>query len=252
MCAPVLSKAKCAHIHIAGTPCTDFSTRGSLQGLEGKTTEHLFAWIGHRLLLQEPFIVQENVLGFVTSVLVETMGHLYSIEVIVLDPTLLGWPVARQRKYTLMKHKGKTGPMAKPLNEFGRLFLRPPGAGQARWDDWWGDKRPVWDVFFVAGPRELQAELLWASSRPQSCWKEDATDNNERPSPLDQQSFFNVLTVSEREFLAKYIPSAPQQVYQLNQNPDVTGSVSNDDHLATLIKNSGVLWPAGCMLLQVS
>ena len=150
---------------------------------------------------------------------------------------MFSWPVARQRKYTLLRHKAKTGPMSTPLNLFSRLFLEADADAEDAEHD-----VPQWDIFFVAGPRELQGELLWAAGRPQSLWCEESTSNDDRPSPLNPDDFFKVLTSTERGFLDKYRSIAPGQVYQLNQNPEVTGVISKDKNLATIIKNAGVLW----------
>jgi len=50
-----------ATIHVAGPPCTDWSSFGSRLGEGGKTALALAIWIGHRLKLREPIIIHENV-----------------------------------------------------------------------------------------------------------------------------------------------------------------------------------------------
>ena len=53
-----------ARRHVAGTPCTDHSSMGKREGQDGKTAICYLAWVGLRLALQEPIIVQENVTSF--------------------------------------------------------------------------------------------------------------------------------------------------------------------------------------------
>ena len=57
-------KLTMAHCHIAGTCCQDHSDFGLQRGLQGKGASALLAWLGLRLLLQEPQIIQENVKSF--------------------------------------------------------------------------------------------------------------------------------------------------------------------------------------------
>ena len=178
------TKVTRADVHAAGTPCTDFSMRGQLQGLDGKTTVHLFAWIILRLLMEEPYVIQENVQGFTTSVLADTMGHVYFFDQTTVDPLEYGWPITRVRKYTLMRHKLLTGPMSQPLHAYSRIFLTTHSDSSAATD-------PSWDQFMIAGPKELRSELLWACARPQSRWKDsesnqlDADHINDAAHDLD-------------------------------------------------------------------
>lgn len=51
---------KTASRHRAGTSCTPYSKRGVGLGLKDECTLHTMAWIGLRLLLQEPDITQET------------------------------------------------------------------------------------------------------------------------------------------------------------------------------------------------
>ena len=234
LCMPftVDAEAEPADIHLAGTPCTDFSSRGNMQGFMGKTATHFFAWLAQRLRIQEPIIIQENVAGFITDVLQQAAGHLYDVQCVLLDPYQLGWPIGRVRKYTIMKHKIKAGYMRQPLSIFTHMFMRPPAPTCV-------DNMPAWDMFLIAGPRELEEELLWASQRPQSTWQ-DSDDTS--LDPLAARSFHQVLTSTEQTFLTKYQAKAPSQVFQLNQNPDVMATVSETGRMFTIIKNAGLLW----------
>ena len=217
-----------------------------MDGLQGKTVSFLFAWLAQRLQIQEAYIVQENVERVVTRTLEDALGCLYYVDHAILDPFELGWPIARRRKYTILRHKLKTGAMAQPLSSFARLFLRPPCPVV--------DNMPAWDMFFIAGPRELREELLWAGSRPQSLVREVGEEENEadQPDPFDsshQGAFWKALTKSERNFLSTYQAMCPGQIYQLNQNPEVTAVISDTNRMFTVIKNAGTLWWLGlhCM-----
>ena len=238
-------QAKEADLHVAGTPCVDFSSRGSRQGLAGKTSAALIAWIGQRLRIQEAFIIQENVPSFPTDILQKVLGQVYFIDVVVLDPHAFGWPIARKRKFTLLRHRLKTGAVTQPLNMFCELFLREPPVQFA-------DGRPAWEVFLVATPHELMEELLWAAGRPQaSCGRDSQRDGDVEAGPaLDplcdrsDGSFWKVLTPAEQDFLQQYKATTPGQMYQLNQSPKVAHP-SDDAKMCTLIKNAGIMWKLG-------
>ena len=189
-----LRQALPADVHIAGTPCVDYSSRGSKRGSQGKSTGPLFAWICQRLLLQEPYVVQENVTGFSTDLLADTMGHCCHIECATLDPAEYGWPIIRKRKYTVMRHKIKTGPMASPLNVFNTLFTRPAGQEDTQHD------RPGWDIFLIGGPRELDSA---ASARLMTPSQAPSFVCSQRPSkafwthtvPYSRDRYFNSIKV---------------------------------------------------------
>lgn len=222
-------------IHVAGTTCTAYSKKGNQNGLEDITVCDLMAWIAERRRIQEKLIIQENVDDFPSQKFIEWLGDLYDIQVTILDPSDLGWGIRRRRKYHILRHKVKLGPMSCPLNIFSGLFitneektvLEPNGL-------------PQWDMYFVATPEELQDELDWASSRDsvvvangvQLSWK-DMTPGG---------SFEVSLNKTEHINLQKYRDAFPQQVYQLNQNFDVQATRSSDQFLPTVIKNAGILW----------
>ena len=89
---------------------------------------------------------------------------------------------------------------------------------------------------------ELQQELSWASSRPSSQavsaahalrWDEDK----------DQEPWKQALNLSEERFRVSYMTSSPDEVVQLNQNPDNGfGATSRRGQLQTIIGNAHMLW----------
>jgi hypothetical protein len=76
----------------------------------------LLAWVACRRFFQEDIVIQENVAGFMTNLLVSWLGSLYHFEVAIIDPVSLGWPVCRERKWTVMRHRYKTGAFSMPIN----------------------------------------------------------------------------------------------------------------------------------------
>ena len=258
LCCQELPEAQPADLHVAGTPCIDFSPRGQKKGLCGPTTGHLFCWLALRLLLEDAYVIQENVPAFATHVLAAVLGHMYHVDTALLDPFELGWPIVRKRRYTVLRHKTKTGAMTQPLHQWSRLFIRqyiPEDNGVD------GVGVPDWDVFLVAGPVELREELLWAAGRSQSQWQwndtqetqetqddENHGNGNTQPArlnPLDPTPlgpFWRALNKGEQEHLELYRTLSQGQVFQLNQDPDFGANISTARHLRTLIKNSGILW----------
>lgn len=90
-----------ADVHLAGTPSAAYSPRGDELGLEDLTVLVYLSWISQRRLLQEPWVVQENVPEFPTEHLRSMLGDLYEIMSCVLNPAMLGWPVQRVRNIML-------------------------------------------------------------------------------------------------------------------------------------------------------
>ena len=187
--------------------------------------------------------MQENVPQFDPSILDGVLGHIYHHESSVLDPFDYGWPVARRRRYSVLRHRCKTGAAASPLNEMSRLFLRDQFKSNHS-----DEHAPAWDIFFVAGCSELRGELLWAASRPQTMWTGDMSP--EALNPMNMDTFMQTLTDTEQTFLQEYrsLPDSIGQVYQLNQNPSVTATMSLQHRMVTLIKNAGILWYLASMI----
>ena len=66
-----------ATIHIAGTPCVDWSPMGSNKKGDGCTAVVFMVWVFMRLVVQEPIIVQENSDRLPVTVLERALGHMY-------------------------------------------------------------------------------------------------------------------------------------------------------------------------------
>ena len=248
-------QVKPARLHLAGTPCTDFSVRGEMMGLEGKTYLHLLAWASMRVHLGEPVVIQENVEGFSTEELERLLGHVYHVSASVLNPTSYGFPVARSRKWTILRHRWKTSAWTGPWSAFSKLFHA---------DTWFGKYAelmlqdrgiPAWDIYFSGSKEEMFEELSWACNRPDS--QARASGGNpfktlaefekacmESPESV-KDAFQQALNGMESRFLVDYSSQKPREAYSLNEDPNVTFTSSCQTHLHTLIKNAGLIWPLG-------
>lgn len=216
-----------ASIHIAGTPCTDWSSMGTQSGAGGLTMVFLFAWIGLRRLVQEPVIIQENVTKFCVSYLEKFIGDLYFIDVSVEQSGDFGVPCMRERQFIVCRHKVKTLGWRMPLNAFTRHFHRPC--------------KCTFQIFFDARREDLEADLKWAAARKRSCASQSSTGIDEL-SVDDASSWLLGLTEEEVKHLNYYVAKWPGRVYYLNQNPEVTAMKSTPEKLNTMIKNIGAMW----------
>ena len=99
------------HIHVAGVPCTDFSLMGKRQQTHGLTMQCFLVWIRLVVIVQPLFILFENVRFFPVDVLRDLLGHLYFVDDALVDPSKLGWPARRIRRYVSLRARriGKAG-----------------------------------------------------------------------------------------------------------------------------------------------
>ena len=113
-----------AELHIAGSPCTDWSNFGCHNTIEGKTDIDWLAWIGLRVKLQEAQIQMANVIPVDINLVMDFLGHLYNVEYTDVSSEQFGWPVRRPRKYIVLKHKWKTLPNPVELRVWAERFHR--------------------------------------------------------------------------------------------------------------------------------
>ena len=95
-------------LHIAGSPCVDYSPRGARGAENGHAYSCFLIWVAKRILLQEAIIIHENVREFQPGTLLAFLGQLYHVESTLLNPQNQGWPIARCRRYTILRHRYKT------------------------------------------------------------------------------------------------------------------------------------------------
>ncbi|CAE7405505.1 unnamed protein product, partial [Symbiodinium necroappetens] len=219
-----------ADLHVGGTPCVDFSSRGQQDQLDGKTTTSLLAFVAMRREIQEPFFVQENVQSFPDEFLSSMLSDLYELQSCVLDPECtFGWPVARRRKYVVGRHKTKTVPWHMRLDD----FIRAIGCDAKVAAD---GTVPPWDIFFVASGEELRSELLWAGNRPTSNAALESEEGDE------SDTFKNSLSAMEKRFLHGYEALCRDRCYSLGQDPRDFANYSTWGCMRTLIKNAGIIY----------
>ena len=214
-------------------------------GVAGRAFAALLAWTAQRARLQESIVIQENVVGFPTSLLLTLLGFLYFVDVSEMDPADYGWPVSRRRKWTVLRHRGKTRGATTPWSIFARLFRADPLFGLQHN---LAQGKPAWDVFFSGTTENQFLELQWASQRPSSCAYESGCGFNTleefeaASQEAIQEAFWRSLTECEQDFLQQYRQTAPDGAYSLNQNPSVSFTASKPSALQTLIRNMGILW----------
>ena len=132
----ISSKAKCqvhdglceavrADVHIAGTPCVNWSPRGDQSGLAGASGLAFFVWIAQRRLHQEDAVLHENVTQFQVEILEVLLGDLFIIWTCELEALTFASLSARHRRYSWLLHKRVAGSaMQIPREPWGNDFVR--------------------------------------------------------------------------------------------------------------------------------
>ncbi|CAE7587716.1 unnamed protein product [Symbiodinium sp. CCMP2592] len=242
--------------HIAGTSCRPFSRKGS--GLLTADPEILFtlAWIGLRLELQETEIISENVRSHGSSSLAKAatcldsqsstvpdagLGHLlirflgdkYWMERAVLDPCLLGFPVAREREFIVCHHKVKCLATLSPVSRFQKRFYRA-----CAWS---------WHQFFFMHldcVQERQLGVVVDELQEELRWEHDKSMNSVEVSNLQDTAVWeSSLSAMEWRFLQEYRCRWPGTAYMLNQDPSAGhGHPANSKALFTLTSSMGLIW----------
>ena len=221
--------------HCAGTPCTPFSTQGSQKANEDPCVLFLLVWCALIIKLRIPSVLQENVSGFISSLLVSLMGHLYDAQWYVCDTDVYGWPSHRVRKYHGLILKDATMPLATttpdPLDVFMREFHRVCNI--------------TCDAFWVA-PDAMLEDLLLASLSKRKTGDEITRDNVDVSKP---EQWLSCLLPEQIKRLNLYRELAPGGCYSLQQNPggdgETRGFGAHSDEkgaLHTMIKNCLPLW----------
>jgi site-specific DNA-cytosine methylase len=243
----VVREAKClvhgrcslreATIEVAGTPCQEFSSKGLGTAEHGANMLSFLIWIAIRLLLQNAIIIHENVEKFPLMLLTMFLAPFYFLDGIVLEGHRLGWPTARTRRWTVLRHKVKTMAFRCPLNVFTKIFEQTLAFS--------------WLAYLRATDAELQSELSWASERKSS------KTGGRLLTLADPDPFFNALTEQETKIVLKYreLVKASNKsgigLCSLKQSPfpresgDCFAHFTADDVMHTVTKNVGLLWVVG-------
>ena len=224
----------CAKQHRAGTTCTAYSKQSLQLGEQDKTVIPFCAWVGMRLLLQEPDITQENVKQFNPVLLGKFLSKYYFIDSEVLCPSSYGWSSRRERRWTRLRHRFKILCELSPLSRFSKRFLR---ACNTHWREFFClHKYPDYENPVI--DQELQKELAWAQNRKLSC------AYSEPPLSIsDFDPFWKALNRTEQAYDQEYCKSYAHEARQLNQDPKSGhGMHSNNNLLHTLIRNMGLIF----------
>lgn len=249
--SPAAMQAESSDVHVAGTPCVDFSLRGNQMQELGPAFLVFLCWCAHRREQQEAVIVQENVTAFPVQLLIDLLGDIYDIQSACINPASLGFPSQRSRQWVVMRHRTKTCGFSLSLDVFSKLFQAPLLFGAFH------DLRntmPGWSVYFqntVESAFYMLQELHWACSR-----RESSFDANTAMPTLDQFNdavlknsfetisawFYNALTLAEQEQIVEYRAILPNMAYSLNQKADFSATASTWETLHTVIKNAGIIW----------
>ena len=248
---PPFAQAEDADVHVAGTPCVDFSVRGSTLGEQGDAFLCFLCWAAGRRYHQESIVIQENVKGFPQRLLIDLLGDIYDIQAVVINPSNHGFPSERPRQWVVMRHRSKTHAFTCNLSTWVSMFQAPSLFGLY---ETLQPMMPGWSVYFQndeSSAAYLFAELLWASSRADSGCREDGCRFksvedfthallNEYESVKDE--FYKALNQFEKRVLVDYKALSPDMCYSLNQNPDFGATTSTWESLHTVIKNAGIIW----------
>ncbi|CAE7837095.1 unnamed protein product [Symbiodinium sp. CCMP2592] len=196
---------------------------------------YFMAWLGLRMLLQEPDVTQENVVGFPPDVIEQAVSSIYYMEVCELDAVQFGCACARRRQFIRLRHKEKVLGEISPLARFSTRFFR------AVKYHWYFYRHKILSDLPVKN--ELLQELEWACRRPTSQAVDFGLDQLEPSDVLRPEVWLAALNTGEESIRSSYELVHPNQVWALNQNP-ATGfaNTSTDRHLQTIIANLHMLW----------
>ncbi len=249
--SPAAMQADSSDLHIAGTPCVDFSLRGNQLQELGPAFIVFLCWCAHRREQQEAVVVQENVTGFPIQLLIDLLGDIYDIQSACINPATLGFPSERIRQWVVMRHRTKTCGFSLSLDVFSKLFQAPLLFGafhELR------NTMPGWSVYFqntLESVFYMFQELRWACSR-----RESSSDGIAALPTLDQFNdavlkidhetisawFYHALTPAEQEQIVEYRAILPNMAYSLNQKAGFSATASTWETLHTVIKNAGIIW----------
>ena len=209
---------------VAGSPCTDFSSFGSMLGGNGKTIAAFLVWASLMMKVLPFCLILENVARFPPRLLYELFGRQYTIETGVFCNTTLGSGVRRTRRYSILCLKTAVK-LNRSILSLPRLFARER-------------RGHSWHDYFNASVGELRAELRWGYQRTRCSDKLDHETN------FNKSHFLKCLIDSElsrrQQFLDEH--GASNLVIALGQEPDFSPVMSTPDLLHCLIKHNHIQW----------
>ena len=223
-----------ARRHIAGIPCVGYSRKGCGLLCEDPSIVFIMCWVALRLLCQEPCILVENVKAFPLDLMKRFFQSLYYFDTLLLDAVQFGAPVARERRFIILRHRTKVLEELSPVSAFNKRFMR---ACNFAWSEYWFMHKYKDGVV----EDEASKNLAWAQSRPTS-----KGNGVELSLADDPAAYSKALTETEASYVEQYRAAYPKMAWQLNQDPySEQCTASTPWALSTLIHNSGLLFYEG-------
>ena len=216
-----MCKLKTSTLHVAGSPCTDFSNLGKKQETEGKTTCDTSAWVGTVRQLEHVVVQLENVVSdALLQMIYGLLSDLYHCDKTVESPEFMGFPVRRVRMFIIFRHRYKMLAAAVPMANFTRRFHKVVMF--------------TWHSYMVENELERKSELEWAFTRPSKKACQSVDD------------VWEALTIYKQDTVKVYreqVADHEQCAFSLNQNPACfRGRSSTSRILHTVVKNFGLVW----------
>ena len=212
-----------AYLHLAGSPCVDFSAMGARKGICGTTLLAFMVWVGLRLLIQEPVVFHENVPSFPEAVLQGLLGHVYHVQSCVVNLVKLGQPVRRVRRLTALIHRTK---VLMPLLSWPEVPILCER-----------ECRITFKELLLASDEEVESEFQWAAARPNS------RARSYGPEALASQGKMELaLTECEATWLSQYRLMKPGAAYSLKQNPEERAICGTPSELQCILKGTGIVF----------
>eukprot|EP00959_Pyramimonas_sp_CCMP1952_P199558 4174202-Pyramimonas_sp.AAC.1 len=228
---------KGARLHVAGTPCPDYSAIGTQCG---PSIVDELAWIGQRRQLQESVVPQENAKELFFQMYEDLLRDNYDIEHCILDSFDFGFPYHRVRRYIVYRNRRTTATPNVTLADVLDGLKRPCGTDII--------------AFKVADESEIQSELGWALSRKsvqllRAQLGESAPARELTPASIGD--FKRALTATEQEYLANYQRRWPGCACSLNQNPPSGFTIKSwdDGGLQCITSRNHITWCRGRWLV---
>ena len=258
----VIHKTVCklvrAMMHLAGPPCTDWSSQWcARQREEGVTILCTLLWISQRLLMRELLCIHENVAAFDLSLLADTLGHMYILFSSLINLEQLGWPVKRCRRFTILVRRDILSEALCTWEVFTESCRRLCNCS--------------WKGFVIAAHSAIEDDMRWAEGRKESlsnCKSKKQLINAITIEcqlfslsksdiagvvKLAQESRYTMsLNAAEARRLYRYrqlcmmrVGTLEHMVCLVSQDPDDHPQFSTGPVMSTLIKSASICWAEG-------
>jgi len=236
-------------LHSCGSPCTDHSSMGGQKRFDGPQAKLFYIWVSIIRCLLIRVVIHENVTQFGLAELMEFFSDLYLISLAELDCDLLGWPLMRLRQYALMILKCWIFPVLKdrsansagPSDQVLTIFKQELDY-QRSLDHLF--RRPChmsWTDFLMASPADKESDKEWALSRKLVSARHQSAAQAEEFPDDEPGSWLWALTYNERCRYRWCCENVPNEVRDVQQNPDEFVVGSKRGRLSTIMKNTGIL-----------